>query len=312
MAWIESHQSLGRHPKLKTAARALGVSRPAMVGHLQYLWWWALDFAEDGDLSGIAAEDIAEEALWDGDPETFVTALVDSGFLTAELRLNDWEEYTGRLRGGREAYKEANRVRQQRYRERHRNDTENTAEEPRNVTVTLDNGPTIQNHTVPNHTEPVGVPPTPPVRARGPAETPKVVASRTGDAVDEQQPFALLEALCDVLGQDVSVLSRSEKARQLAVAKRLAESGMTARDVEMMTLWLTSQAWVTGGIERQVPKWKLAGKPRTAPVTQLTGKKNGEAATPDEWAEWRRKRGITGPDPPYPDSDVIDSTARTR
>jgi hypothetical protein len=68
MAWIESHQSLGRHPKTKAAARALDISRVQLVGHLHYLWWWALDFAEDGDLSGIDPDDIAEEAMWDGDP----------------------------------------------------------------------------------------------------------------------------------------------------------------------------------------------------------------------------------------------------
>lgn len=154
MAWIESHQSLGRHPKLKAAARQLGVSRPAMVGHLQYLWWWALDFAEDGDLSGIDAEDIAEEALWDGDADEFIDALTTAGFLTTERRINDWDDYTGRLVSQRES----NRERQRRHREKTKNQPQPVTSQPLNegVTVTspLRHGATVQNSTKPDHTEP--------------------------------------------------------------------------------------------------------------------------------------------------------------
>src|SRR5690606_39170704 len=101
MAWIESHQELGRHPKTRRLARILGISLPAAVGHLHYLWWWALDFAEDGDLSGYDRYEIAEAALWEGDPDGFVDALVHARFLDEQddggLVLHDWDEYAGRL-----------------------------------------------------------------------------------------------------------------------------------------------------------------------------------------------------------------------
>jgi len=45
MAWIESNQELARHPKAKKAARMLGISVPAVVGHLHFLWWWCLEYA---------------------------------------------------------------------------------------------------------------------------------------------------------------------------------------------------------------------------------------------------------------------------
>lgn len=90
MAWIESHQQLGRHPKTKAAARGLGISRVQLVGHLHYLWWWALDFAEDGDLSKVAPEDIAEEAMWDGDANQFMHVLQEAGFLTKDMHIHDW------------------------------------------------------------------------------------------------------------------------------------------------------------------------------------------------------------------------------
>ena len=51
MAWIKSQQVLREHPKLKRLARRLEVSVPAALGHLHMLWWWALDYAQDGDLT---------------------------------------------------------------------------------------------------------------------------------------------------------------------------------------------------------------------------------------------------------------------
>ncbi|MGB9826054.1 MAG: HNH endonuclease, partial [Desulfofundulus sp.] len=78
----------------------LGVSLPAAVGHLHYLWWWALDYAQDGDLSRYEPEDIADAALWDGDVKAFVEALIRAGFLDQvndKLLIHDWDDYAGRL-----------------------------------------------------------------------------------------------------------------------------------------------------------------------------------------------------------------------
>lgn len=80
MAWIESHQELWRHPKTKKLARLLGVSVPTVVGHLHGIWYWALDFAQDGDLHQYDPEEIADAALWEGDPGQFIEALVAAGY----------------------------------------------------------------------------------------------------------------------------------------------------------------------------------------------------------------------------------------
>ena len=77
MAWIESHQDLDDHPKTRKAAQLLGLSIPAMVGHLHILWHWALKYAQDGDLTDYSESDIALGARWDGDGGRFVRALVD-------------------------------------------------------------------------------------------------------------------------------------------------------------------------------------------------------------------------------------------
>ncbi|TDA68003.1 MAG: HNH endonuclease [Clostridia bacterium] len=100
MAWIESHQTLGQHPKTRRLARCLGISLPAAVGHLHYLWWWALDYARDGDLSKFEPEDIAGAALWEGDATAFIEALVKTGFVDRDeegLAIHDWGDYAGRL-----------------------------------------------------------------------------------------------------------------------------------------------------------------------------------------------------------------------
>ena len=81
MAWIESHQEVGRHPKTKKLARLLGISLPTAVGYLHYLWWWALDFAQDGTLDRYETDDIADAMQWDGDADELVTALVKSGYI---------------------------------------------------------------------------------------------------------------------------------------------------------------------------------------------------------------------------------------
>jgi len=105
--YIESHQELGRHPKTKRLARLLGVSLPCAVGHLQFLWWWAMDYAQDGDLTKFDAFDIADAAGWEGDAEQFLSALIQCGIgegagfverhTDGSVRLHDWDQYGGKL-----------------------------------------------------------------------------------------------------------------------------------------------------------------------------------------------------------------------
>ena len=97
MAWIESHQELGAHPKTRKLARLLGCSLPAAIGHLHCLWWWALDYAQDGDIGRHDAEDVAVACLWDGDPEALMAALRACRFLDNDGQLHDWGDYVGKL-----------------------------------------------------------------------------------------------------------------------------------------------------------------------------------------------------------------------
>lgn len=101
MAWLPSHQSLREHPKVRKAALVLGVPRAQLIGHLHCLWWWAFDYAPDGNVSHFDDTDLALAADWEGDPAEFVAALVGcgagarAGFIE-NGQLHDWDEYAGK------------------------------------------------------------------------------------------------------------------------------------------------------------------------------------------------------------------------
>lgn len=104
--WIESHQTLASHPKLKRLARKLGISKQAAIGYLHLLWWWALDYAPKGQIiPPYEKPDIADAVEWGGDDGALVSALLDAGFLELKgdiLVIHDWHDYAGKLLEKRE------------------------------------------------------------------------------------------------------------------------------------------------------------------------------------------------------------------
>ena len=103
--WLEAHQELPQHPKTKRLARKLGISIRETVGSLYMFWGWAMEYAKDGDLSDYEAADIADAVQWEGDPDTFLNAMIDcgpgskSGFIDRNengLFIHDWDQYVGK------------------------------------------------------------------------------------------------------------------------------------------------------------------------------------------------------------------------
>lgn len=171
MAWIELHQNLPAHRKVKKLKRLLKIKTPQAVGHLAMLWLWAVDNAPDGDLSALDPEDIAEACEWPKGAEQFVQALTEAGFIDPDAKLHDWSDYAGMLLDRRENQREQNRKRQQRYRNKRKADSNATESNAStrdsspvthddNVSVTryesVSNAPvtTLPNLTIPNHTKP--------------------------------------------------------------------------------------------------------------------------------------------------------------
>lgn len=159
MAWIESHDTLGRHPKTEEAARLLGIGIPQMIGHLHLLWWWCMEYAQNGDLTGFRPTVIARAAGWDGEPESFVAALIECGptpdkpgFLErthdGRLLVHDWWDYAGKLIEKRRA----NRERMRSARHAHVQDTCSTRATHMQDMYNTRAGATVPNQTVPNQT----------------------------------------------------------------------------------------------------------------------------------------------------------------
>jgi len=100
VAWIESHQSLGTHPKLFLLCEHLKITDAQAVGHLQYFWWWTIDYAPNGDLSRFNPLQIERAAHWSGEAVVFVQALITVGFLDQHgeaLAVHDWLDFCGEL-----------------------------------------------------------------------------------------------------------------------------------------------------------------------------------------------------------------------
>ena len=99
MAWIESHDELPTHPKVRSLSRKLGVSVPTVIGHLHVLWYWCLTHRPDGELSDMDADGVADAAGWEGEGETFVKAMLLAGWLDDNggiLVVHDWWDGAGK------------------------------------------------------------------------------------------------------------------------------------------------------------------------------------------------------------------------
>ncbi len=123
--WIESHQSLRNHPKVRKSARLAGINEFEMIGRLHAFWWWAMDYAPTGDVTKYTNEDIEDAVDWGGESGKFANALIDcglgghSGFIEVtsdgQRLIHDWDEYGGRLLDLKEANRERMRARRARH-----------------------------------------------------------------------------------------------------------------------------------------------------------------------------------------------------
>lgn len=85
------------HPKIYQLAARLGVSRPTALGHLDLLWGFVEDRAIQGDIGKWPNIAIARACDWEGDPDLFINAFLDSQLLDEDkkhrLVVHDWPEH---------------------------------------------------------------------------------------------------------------------------------------------------------------------------------------------------------------------------
>lgn len=118
MSWIETHQSLPKHPKLIKAASLISMDRHKYMAHLICFWLWALDYADkDGNLPSYINEfTIAEGAeISRKRAINFVKSLINCscdghvGFLEWKdnhYTIHDWYDFAGTLIDQRNLSKE--------------------------------------------------------------------------------------------------------------------------------------------------------------------------------------------------------------
>lgn len=112
MSWGKLENTFRSHVKLKRLARELGVHPAHARGLVAGLWSWALDHAPDGNLGKYYADEIAEAADWNEDPQAFVDAMISVGLIDEGDDGLELHEYMDRAEG----YKKAEKQRQ--YREK--------------------------------------------------------------------------------------------------------------------------------------------------------------------------------------------------
>jgi len=280
MAWIESHQELARHPKTKKLSRRLGISVPAAIGHLHMLWWWALDYAQDGDLSVFEAEDIADAMEWPSESaEVLLNALLESEFIDSGdgLFLHDWFDYAGRLVEQREKNRERKR--------KSRSVSSNKANGHTPVTrpsrgQVEDNsgghGATVPNQTIPNHTEPNtstttgSEQPLNPFKlfeSEGFGTISSIIADRLGDLVDDYGERWVCEAM-----KAAVVAGKRNLGYVDAILKRYRAEGV-------------DEPWK---VEKPAPKKTNSTRPGGKPDIAIVSNANAQPVSADELEELRK------------------------
>lgn len=153
--WIQVYSNLIKHPKISALADELKITckdasiNAVTAGMMVSLWLWAAQNATDGDLSKCSARAIAEAAEYKKSPTNFVAALKKVGWLDADMKLHDWDEYATLLIACDEQQREKTRKRVQRHRERKKAQSNADCNGECNVTVTPCNASTIPYHTLP-------------------------------------------------------------------------------------------------------------------------------------------------------------------
>lgn len=315
MTWVQLDDLFPEHPKVMNAGP---LAKALYVDALCY----ASRYLTDGKLSKQIARRLARDYADFTDPDLLIQALLDASLWNSNGDDYVIHDYLNHQRSSEQIGKDKAAARERMANKRggsgevrpNKQGSSGEVQQPEvdtEVDTEVDVTPTGVTTTAPGAQTPPR--PVEPVSGKKPL---MVVPERNAPQIPPNppeppladlppaQPFDLLDALCDEVGADVSVLAKPQKDKQLGVAKRLVESGMTVRDVRAMTRWLLGQDWVTSGVdlfllEKQLGKWQMQGKPAVAVVRSRGRPTATESVFDEALDETRRKRG-------QPDDNVFD------
>lgn len=99
--WFAVDCNVYTHPKTLKLAETLKLDVDAAVGKLGRLWAWAKSCNnEDGDISFLPAQEMADIMRWRKSPGVLLSALTECGFVDIEdgrTMLHGWPELNGDL-----------------------------------------------------------------------------------------------------------------------------------------------------------------------------------------------------------------------
>lgn len=88
------------HPKTLDLSARLNVSLPTTIGHLEIFWAFVAKKSPQGDIGKWPNGAISRACFWDGDPNVFVQALIEAGFVDTHtdhrLIVHDWKDHAPR------------------------------------------------------------------------------------------------------------------------------------------------------------------------------------------------------------------------
>lgn len=148
MAWIESHEELGNHPKTQKLAQILECSVPTAVGYVHLLWHYTIQASwQFGDLTEQMPMAIARGCWYQGNPLDLINALKSSGFIDSDMKVHDWQEYAKPL-----IYQ---RLYNTKRKDKKSNNVNTLSKQCKNNVLKAS---TIPNHTIPNQTNNKDIP----------------------------------------------------------------------------------------------------------------------------------------------------------
>jgi len=211
MAWIKSDQSLANHPKLILLARELGITKVKALGHLHLLWYWVLEYADDGELKYL---DLLPDACeWEDDPQKFIEALIKYEFIDQigeKYVIHDWLDYSGAFY----EKKLYNRIKKQESREK----IQERQEHLDNLTsfdndLTKVDGQTLREDKI--------------------RVEESISGLATQDEVSSNRDL-VFETLAEVCGYDwKGVMTKDERGRLNKAVKQLKDIGATPEDIQL-------------------------------------------------------------------------------
>lgn len=85
------------HRKMKDLSKRLKIPLPYAVGLMEMLWHFVAKWNPQGDVGRVPDEYIAEACGWKGNPQKFINALVECGWLDRDpdyrLLVHDWDQH---------------------------------------------------------------------------------------------------------------------------------------------------------------------------------------------------------------------------